>query len=323
MATLCGVSRQVVSAILQGKGSASYSKATKKRVEEMAQVCNFRPNRTWINATRNQHGIIGILVENPDSIYGRGNISGIVTEATQHGYMASYEVMQKKNEIPTFLREDAVDGLLLFEDLGKQIDQKILEYDIPAIYVNCNRFHSHGCLDYDDAGLMEQLAECFLQRGRSHILLIDSSEDSYHLPRAEALRKACKKRNMPAPIVSNLAYGNINAEGYQKRFEAYDSLLAEHAQINGLILNNTIFAPTLFEVLQKRKRAIPKDVSVVSLSNNPNLSYSMQPHLSSCCPADNVNPTVEAVKILIDAIKGNKKPKSRIIPYEIVDRGSM
>ncbi len=323
IAELCGVSRQVVSAVLLGnKGTVGFSEQTRSRVEESAQKLNFRPNRTWLNATRNRHGSIGVLLKNIHMIPGAGNVSGIVTESKRQGFLTTLDLFSN-NEIPQFVREDVVDGLLLFEDLGDDIDAMIREYKIPVVYININNFNRPGCLNYNEAGLMDQLAQRFKEKGKSQIALINTSDELFYELRQKALAKACSKLNLPDAVSVNLTHRNIAQGFYEESLEEIKGFLKKYPAVDAIIIERDKFAPNLYQALRDMGRSIPNDVSVVSIQNDPRIHKLLDPHLSSCTLADNVQPDVLGIQLLCEAIRTREPVPSQLLNYEIIERNSI
>ena len=325
IAELCGISRQVASAVLLGKsGSVGFSKETKKRVEEVARIANFRPNRTWLNATQNRHGTIGVLTKKIYSIPGSGNVSSIIIEAKKYGFLVTFEIISdNETDLPQFIKENVVDGLLMFEDLGEELDEKIRQFNIPAAYVNINNFERPGCINYDEAGLMKQLAKHFHKKGKKNIAFISASSAKYNDIRNEALIKVCKKLKMPVPLSYGIINQNIATGNYEPSYLEIEKFLNTNPQVDAIILERDKFALNLYKVLEKMNRSIPKDVSVISIMSDPRISYLLEPHLTSCRLINNIESSAFGTKLLCESIEKRKSVKSHLLEYEIIERGSV
>ncbi len=324
IAKLSGVSRQVVSAILlpsETKAKSRFSEETKKRIEGIAKDTNFRPNRTWINATQDRHGSIGVLTRNSHLIPGFSNLSHILQEAQKNNFFVTFEKMgNDQKELPQFIKENVVDGLIIYEDLGKEINDKIKKYNIPTIFVNTNTIENVNTVNYDETDLMTKLVNRFKKLNKTNILYLDSSIGEYFKIRKKALIKICKQNNLPNPVIYNIKNSTVNANTCTKTFEEIKNVINDNPEIDAIILERHSLGGFLYRVLEDMNRKIPNDVSIVSILHHLDISYMLNPPLSSCKLME--SPSALATKLLCDFIVNKINIQSKLIKYNIIERGS-
>lgn len=267
-----GVSRQVVSAILNPDKSSTirYSQETHLRVMDVVKKSGYRPNRTAANLVSKRHGNIGLIIKNTGNIPSQC-IQYMLDAAGKRNQILSMESLNSESTtLPLFLREDCVDGLIIFEDLEDTLLSEIERLKIPCLYVNNNIVNSRDSITFDEEDAMEQAVALLHGKGKKNfaMFLPQSSHYSVHA-RREGLRKAIKKRNLPAPCfysMSNIFYrGELPSQAREEELQALNSFLETHNKIDAIILYSERMVSLCYQALRVRGKQIPKDTAVLGI----------------------------------------------------------
>lgn len=324
VATTCGVSRRTVAAVLSEKprdtpGSARFSEITRKKVEESAKRLGYRPNRTWKNAVRGRHGKIGVLARDLASLPGSGNIRNIVRTAANADRLVTIELIDPDQErLPLFVRENVVDGLLVFDDLSESCRKAIRDYSIPCIHINADVRDCGTGIHLNEKGAMRQAATCFAEEGRKQIALILHGEDLYNVQRRDGLRVACAQIGLASPLV--LLLDQIpGARVIERVRNPLFKFFREHPDVDAVLMHQPAFAQHVFNALATAGRSIPKDVSLIGLHNRP--FNHVDPLLSTFETLR--EQTAYATEILCELIDGKRDPDEQIdLEYRLIHRGT-
>jgi len=323
-----GVSRQVVSAILNPGNNSNirYSKKTYDKVMAVVEKSRYRPNRTAANLVSKRHGSIGVIVKNTGNIPGYC-IQIMLDKAGEQDQVLSLESLDSGNdELPLFIREDCVDGLIIFEDLPEEHVKEIRRLQIPCIYVNNNMVKDAESITFNEAGAMEQAVEYLISKGRSHLAMFLPQSDHYSVKaREEGLKQALKRRNLPAPQIyqmgNNFYHSQQDLKAREEESDKIEQFLQRNPSIDGIVLYSERMVSLCYRALAHCHKEVPRDVSVMGISFS-SAGLGSYPLLTTL----RINPK-ELGTILIDEI--NKKinreiPSSipRILNYELQENES-
>lgn len=324
---LSGVSQPVVSAVL-GKTQNStvrYSDATRQRVEAIAAELNYRPNRGARNMLSSRHNMIGVLLRQAGMIPRMGE-TWLLRRAASHGQMIAYDYMGPgQTEPPLFLREDCIDGLLVFEDFGDAFRERIHEIGLPAVWVNNNYRTGGDCITFDESGAMEMVADRFHARGIRGVLLVHERNGHYSAAaRANGLAAAIRARALtslgqlePVALREETPFSDW-------RRELADRLSTAHRKGNapiGILVHLAEHGLIVYDVARDLGLQIPQDVAVVAIDEKP-LGLCCRPPLSSI-RLDVHALADHAVDRLQQRIEGEKPDRPLRLAYELRERGSL
>ncbi len=309
IAKLSGVSRPIVSAILSDKqGTVRYSQETYETVMKVVEEVNYRPNRTSLNLKSKKHNHIGVLISNYYSIP-RDSMAQLLYTAQELGYIVSFNVFSKEDkELPSFIKEDVVDGLLLFEDLGKEIEDAITKYNIPNVYVNANKFNGYNAVNLDEIDAMKKAVNHFYNKGKKHPLLLLTAESTYSELRKQGYNEACNKLGLK-PLVTNIKYQGETSETANDNLSRF---LDNNPQIDSIIYQDMI--SSIHKYYSKKNKDIPTDIDLIAIHDVKGF-YPRPTGLSVNYGKIGEN----AVKLLNEVIKGNKA-ENITMKYKIIDR---
>jgi LacI family transcriptional regulator, galactose operon repressor len=310
------------------KDSHEISIETKTKVRELAKKMHYVPNPYASSLRKRKSKTIAVVIpEVADSFFSLA-INGIEAVAQEKGYHVliylSHESFLKEEAIVEDFKSGRVDGVLIsvsretiksdhiFELQSTGIPvvffDRIIE-DIEAAKVTTNDFES----GYN-------ATKHLLQKGCGNIAYLSiSSNLSVANKRMEGYLKALADNNSKTKKNSILFCNNET----ENDFNAILKLMDQRKHPDGILVSVEKLTTTVYEVCQKLKLSIPKDVKVIGFSNlgsaflwNPSLTTVTQ-------PAFEIGKT--AASLLFKALEKRSfilKNENVIIPSALVVRNS-
>jgi LacI family transcriptional regulator len=281
IARLVGVSQATVSAILarnpQGKGNVRYSMATRDEVLSVAQRLGYRPNRAARSLLKGRHGAFGILVQNTTLFLWPEFLEGLAQALWPHGLSLSIfplspdETSNGPQALPIVLREDCVDGVIVFQDLPEKVAGQLEGAGLPVCWVNTNRRNGPTCITVDEIGGMELAVRHLAKTGRRRIGFIGTSRKHHfsEVDRREGVAAAAAELKLRPPrlcVLEKYWYSGLVANSENVMAEL-DSLLTEHRDCDGWVLATDDIAALFVRAALRRGLRIPQDVAVVAVED--------------------------------------------------------
>lgn len=178
IANLAGTSAQVASAVLGGgRSNSRFSEKTRQRVEEVANTLGYRPNRTGRTLRGKRHGAIAVLCKDLNFIP-RLALRMMMLEADRYDQVLVLESLSEK-PLPRAIREDSVDGILLFENTSENLRAEIERYGIPYVEVNTSRRFVPHSVTFDEEGGIRQSLQAFADHGCKELVFIGKRNSEY------------------------------------------------------------------------------------------------------------------------------------------------
>ncbi len=316
LAKACGVSRYTVSAILfpsPGKACIGYSAATRQKVIETSKRLHYRPHRGSRNLLRNRQGVIGVLTSNFFMIPWT-SIHAMLMQARQHDQVLSFEYFSPENpELPLFIREIVVDGLIIYEGAPPIIEEAVASYRIPTVYVNTCRHQPHT-INMDEVGAMAHVASHLAAQGRKRLALIFRNGDTpYEMERAAALQHACADLHLPVPQV--LCFPDGDRATFKHRLT---EMLSGASSCDAVIVPHIGFVSLIYKICARLGRRIPQELVVVSMLNS-DIFNDFDPPVSAFDLPDHAW-GAQAVDMLNRIIAEKESTGEILLPYQFIDR---
>ena len=312
----CGVSRWTVSAILcpsKNNRHSGYSEDTRELVLAAAKRLRYRPQRHTRCLRSSRHGVLGIMTAN-SYLVSWEMLHAMLREARSANQLLSIETFVPGDaNLPLFIRENVVDGLILFETLPAVFEEAIAYHQIPAVYVNACR-HGSNAINMDEAGAISSLVTRFAQAGRTRVGLIGQyGEVTFDRERQVALRRVCTELRLPAPRVCVI-------EDLATIEQSLTELFAQTPHCDALIVPSDYVASKVYKISARLGRRIPQDLAVVSMLNNMRL-LDYEPPVNACELPESILGKL-AVQMLSRIIAGEGPLEEVLLPYEFMQRQS-
>ena len=326
---ILGISKSTVSKALNNY--ADVSPGTRKKVQDLANELNYKPNIFAQNLRSQESKIIGLLIPEIVHYFFSTIISGVVETAEKHGY--SVIIAQTKDDYKSeikqleLLLDKNVDGILLsladntihFNHVKDVINQGVpfVLYDRTSKLIDCNK------VVIDDVKAAQMATQHLIDTGCKKIAIIRNQLKSQGtIDRHKGFKKALLENGM-------VYDKSIDFEGLDFSFNAGkiagNKIYEGHKEVDGIFAVTDLMAIGALEALKEHNVAVPDQVSVIGFSNWF-LTQITTPHLSTVDqPGFEIGQT--AFKLLHQEIQNNKNnikepSKTVVIPTTVISRES-
>ena len=222
-------------------------------------------------------------------------------------------------------------GIIASVSSQREVEQ-LAELRLPCVNI-ANYLQGHHLVPVvgnDDQAVGRMAAEYFLERGFAHFAYFCDSTNWYFFPRRDAFAAAVLEAgfecHMPPPLRT------IDGQSAEADDEDTTTLNTQHsaAWLASLPKPLAVFSPYDYEARQAMQAcqlanlAVPDDVSIIGVDNDPMLCLTVSPQIASVATAA---PAVgrAALDLVQAMLQGRKRAPARpllIPPTEVVVRGS-
>ncbi len=304
--------------------SEEIGQETIKRVKELAELYNYKPNKVALSLKQNKTNTIGVIIPDILNHFLAKVLFGIEREATLHGYniitCISNESLEKEKESLQLLANGSVDGFILcvaeetqmkneIEHFKKTMSQglPIVMFDRVAHDVMCDK------VIVDDFDATYRATKSLIDENRKHIAFISNIDGlSVGKLRERGYNKAILESVDHKPTVlsiSKLKDAPQKIKGLFKKNKNIDGVIAADSS-SGVIAINTALSFGL---------KVPKDISVVGFSSQSVAIHSI-PKLTTIRQHAKVI-GANAAQLLINRLKNmsdDSDPKTKIVKTSVV-----
>lgn len=251
--------------------SEEIGEETKKRVKELAELYNYKPNKVALSLKQNKTKTIGVIIPDILNYFLAKVLFGIEREATERGYniitCISNESLEKEKDSLQLLANGSVDGFILslaeetqikneIEHFKKTISRglPIVMFDRVAHDVLCDK------VIVDDFESTYKATKSLLKEKRRHIAFMSNIDDlSVGKLRERGYNKAILEDKGHTPLVLKMT----KTDDYQDKIRVFlksntvDGIIAAD-NASGIIAINTAISLGL---------KVPRDISVIGFSS--------------------------------------------------------
>jgi DNA-binding LacI/PurR family transcriptional regulator len=323
IALLAGVSPSTVSRAL--RNDPRIRQETRARIQEMAQLYHYRPNRLVQSLMSGKSSSIGFLVPSLASTFFAPVTDGVLENAFEESYhvilLKTHSILQHTIKALQTLIELQVDGIILATGHGGAIpNASILELWSHGIHlVAFGETSSALSLDRvttDEMQLAEMGIDYLFGLGHRNISYLGGDLAS---PRAQGALHALRRRGLPAELHTVHTYNED-----MSRF--FDYLQELSTPPTAIFAYNDIIAAHLMREVEHRGLRVPRDISILGCANVQPLVEALDPPLTTL----EQHPTQlgrAAFDLLLQRINtkelpGAIAPQTIAIPPTLVQRAS-
>lgn len=266
LSKLLNISISTVSKALND--SHEISDTTKKRVNELAEKLNYRPNRIAQQLKNNKTKTIGVILPTVTNPFFAEVLHGIEMAATDNDYdiivCLSNETLNKEKRSLELLSNGSVDGFIMAVAREGQVKQEInhiqaiIDSKIPVLMFDrvVNEIKCDKVIVDDFQSVYETTEYLIKKEGRKNILLVSNIEElSVGKLRVKGYTKALEEHNLKPNILKL-----DNALDVEESIYNY---LNKNTEIDAIISIDHITGIVAINMAKKLGRAIPNDMSVV------------------------------------------------------------
>lgn len=276
VASEAGVSRTLVSFILDGKPGASAQ--TRERVLEVAERIGYRPDSAARLLSRGRSRTLGVLMD-VQQLFEAGLVTGIYPAAEARGYevLLSANLPDRSESVPIdALLSHRCGGLILLgpkSSTGYLLD---LSHQVPLVVIG-RQLETHPTLATvrtDDAMGIRLAVDYLVELGHRTIHHVDGGSDPSSADRRRAYRAAMRSHGM-APSSKVIAGAHDESAGAA----AARIMLADKELPTAVLAGNDRCALGLLDVFTRAGVDVPGDLSLMgyddsALSDNPRIDLS-------------------------------------------------
>lgn len=319
VASHASVSSATVSRVLNK--DARVSQEVRERVLASVAELGYRPNRVARSLRRKSSETIGVIVSDIENPHFTRAVRTIENAAYEQGYRMvlcnTDESAEKQKAYLEVLAAEQVTGIILAPAIADDPTiTQLLDTDIPIVAfdrtVNDERADA---VMADNVTAARQATRHLMDQGRKHIGFIAGRSRirtgadrlrGYELAMSEA---GCE------PIVGE---GGFRLE---RSLQATSQLLAEHAELDGLVVANNLMAIGALDALRNAGVTIPDDVAVVGIDDPPWASL-ISPAMTTFAQPTQTMATM-AFDLLVGRIRKEREvPREMVYQFELVVRES-
>ena len=266
LAKLLNISVSTVSKALND--SHEISENTKKRVIELAEKLNYKPNRIAQQLKTNKTKTIGVILPTVTNPFFAEVLHGVETSATDNDYdiivCLSDESLDKEERSLELLSNGSVDGFIMAvaresqvkehsEHISDVIDSKIpvLMFDRVVNEIKCDKV-----IVDDFQSVYEATDYLITSENRKHILLVSNIEElSVGKLRINGYQKAVEAAKLQPNVLKLDNVKNVEEEIY--------NYLKDHPKTDAIVSIDHITGIIAINMAKKLGKTIPKDLSVI------------------------------------------------------------
>lgn len=251
--------------------SEEIGEETIKRVKELAELYNYKPNKVALSLKQNKTKTIGVIIPDILNHFLAKVLFGIEREAAIHGYniitCISNESLDKEKEGLQLLANGSVDGFILCLSQETQIKNEvthfkktiaqglpIVMFDRVAYDVMCDK------VIVDDFEAVYNATKLLIDEGRKNVAFISSIDDlSVGKLRERGYNKAILEHSDQRPLVLKIS----KKDNYQLKIK---SLFQTHV-VDGVISADNATGVISINIAVNVGLKVPQDMSVIGFSS--------------------------------------------------------
>ncbi|OJH20178.1 transcriptional regulator [Bacillus obstructivus] len=265
IANIAGVSYSTVSKALNN--SPLVKSETKNKILKIAKELGYEPNYAAQQLVSKQSKVIGLIWPTLERIAHSTLVSKINDEIVKN----SYSMILSINSIPASLemfKRFGVDGVIIFDEHN----QKKLEYSsVPMVTYGVGKLTSVPVIDVNYQEALKIAVEYLYQLGHQKICYIGdfSPVDHRQLEKYYGFKEAMERYELE---ISNENLINTAGLSWYDGYSAAKKLLQTSYRPTAIIGSSYDLSAGIVRALREENYIIPKDVSVISYDNIPQMA---------------------------------------------------
>lgn len=301
---------------------------TIKRVKELAELYNYKPNKVALSLKQNKTKTIGVIIPDILNHFLAKVLFGIEREAALHGYniitCISNESLDKEKEGLQLLANGSVDGFILCLSQETQVKNEVAHFKktiaqgLPIVMFD-RVAHDVLCdkVIVDDFEAVFNATKLLLDEGRKNIAFVSGIDDlSVGKLRERGYNKAILEYSDQRPLTLKIS----KIDDYQSKIKTF----FENNTIDGIISADNASGVISINTAISLGLQVPKDVSVIGFSSNYIANHSIPCLTSIRQHAKDIG--ANAAQLLIRRLQSKNSTEhdvtTRIIKTSLIKNGS-
>lgn len=317
------VSVATVSRVLNGL--PGFSADTEKKVQNAIAKLGYQYNVVARNLKMKKTNIIAVLLPRVETTFYVKILNGIEDAAQNSGY----DVMlchvgdsgSRTREYIKMLMERQVDGIIGCSlPPNEEIDTLMSNSKIPSVLVSTLSYdYTIPYIKIDDFKAEYAATEYLIKKGHRNIVFMSGplTDVVAGVPRFNGYKRALKDNSIPFNE-DLVAYTEFS---FETGIKAFQQIVKRNRKFTAVVACCDDVAIASISVGLKNGLITPRDYSVIGFDNTRIAEMAIPPLTTISQPLYEMG--TSAFKMLLEEIETGKKPKSIIVPYEIVERSSV
>lgn len=330
IANALGVSRTLVSMVLNGQGDAhGISKQTQDKVVAKAKELNYRPNPIARGLRTGKSNIIGLIVTDISNNFYAQIARRIEDKASQSGFhlmfCSSDENAEREEELIQMLRSHQVDGLILATTFAEPgILKELIKEKFPLVLIDryIHDFEASYVVVDNYKGSLDAVTH-LIQNGHKNIglLTISPSYLSTIREREQGYRAALREHKI-AVVPENIFEISFDSI-FQDVGKALEKMLHAPKPITAIYAINNSIAKACLEHFSIMGIQVPKDIALLSFDDIDVFKFCNPSVTAIAQPIQEIGD--QAVDLLLDMMKNENhfEHQQIILPTQLVIRKSV
>lgn len=311
-----------VSCVLNDRGRIG--KATQKRVREACKKLGYYPSAAGRNLRSRRTESIGILFY-PSCAHIFRNVfyseimEGLeeeLTQANQNLLLAGYDISTQNEELPKFIREGNVDGVILMGGCPDEFKQRLSETNLPFLLLDTDISGvSVDSVTSDGFRAMIDMVSYLYQQGHRHMLMFRHEFDNYNeISRCMGFEAETRRLGLETEVLK-VATNDQAAEQIIARINGDDPVTAV------CTVNDDMAADIMNKLLAEGIK-VPDQLSITGFDDTE-FSKNTHPPLTTI-KIDRKQMGIEGARTILRRISDSDAPlRKLVIPSELVIRDSV
>lgn len=319
IARLAGTSVATVSRVINQNGR--FSKETEKRVREVIEKYNYRPNELARSLRIDKAQVVGVIVPDITHEFFSCIAREIEIDLLKQGYMAvicdTNESVELEKQYIETLKAMRVGGIIYVSG-----DQKVEPIkDIPAVYVDrkpefVGQEQGSCFIGSDNYQGGYLAAERLIRAGRKRIaIVLHAKTIATQDRRLNGYRQALYDNGIP--FFEKLVY-KVENVGMEQGYQVSKKIWEDPERADGIFYSSDILAIGALQYFHEQKVKIPAEVSIIGIDDIP-LSARVTPALTTV-RQDYLKFGSLAASSIIKMMKGDQEKRTYILGMELIER---
>ncbi len=328
IARLAGVSVSTVSRVLNNHPDVS--ETAKEKVLAVVSEYNYIPNTSARELGKTTSDNIGVVVRGMSNPFYTNIIVEIGDRIEKAGYtMVMQQIGTSDDEIMTAAimeRDKKLQGIIFLGGRLNYTKEQVSSINVP--FVCCTFNNQYGTLDksdyssvcIDDNQAAYDAVEYLFKEGHKRIAVLLSGPDDGSVSQVRFAGYERALNDFGVELDKNLIIP-INSYNIVDAYQGMKEWLKKEYDFSAVFAISDNMAMGAMKALREAGKTIPEDVAVIAIDGIEASEY-MNPVLSTLCqPMKEMGS--EAVKLVVDIIKGKKDHKHIVLSTELREGESL
>jgi DNA-binding LacI/PurR family transcriptional regulator len=321
LAKKSGVSVMSVSNALNNRGRVS--EETKRRIEEIAQELNYKPNLVAKGLRKAQTGTIGVVMSDSSQYVFSKLLRGIEQEASKTGYSVLLANTDQKRDLEIkaidLLASKRIDGLLLAAPLAVSVEdiERLRSFKAPFVFLmRSSELKGIEFVTNDNLKGGYLSIKYLYETGERNFCFLPINSPSGR-KRLEGCKKFLREKNLSIkeyPVESSLPQ-------IEDGYSAMKRLLARGCRNGAVCCGCDMIAVGAMEAVFETRLSVPEDFRLIGYDDFDMAPYLRVPLTTIRQPVYEIG--IEGFRLLINRLNQPGMPCRRIIlEPELIARNS-